>query len=36
MVCAASPKKKKEANETIKEKKGPMNNALGELPSRRA
>jgi len=24
MVCAASPKKKKEANETIKEKKGPL------------
>jgi hypothetical protein len=25
MVCAASPKKKKEANDTIKEKKGPLN-----------
>jgi len=25
MVCAASPEKKKEAKNTIKEKKGPMN-----------
>jgi hypothetical protein len=25
MVCAAFPKKKKEANDTIKEKKGPLN-----------